>query len=115
MTTRRTLERLGLAAGSWQAGVCSPSQTGLGEIDELAQCDRPALFLLLEGRVTIVFANNAGELHEMPLQPGAPVLISAPHAAYCPDGPHEGVALIVERTDLTHPWQSHRPPRSPGS
>jgi hypothetical protein len=86
---------------SWRAGVLSPVETSLFEIDELVQHDCPVLFLLLEGHLTVVFANNAGELHELPLEPGAPVLISAPHAAYCPDGPHRGVALIVQRADLS--------------
>lgn len=78
-----------------------PSASSLHEIDELVQHDCPALFVLLEGHVTVVFANNAGELHEMPLEPGAPFLISAPHAAYCPDGPRRGVALIVQQADLS--------------
>lgn len=91
-------------ANAWHAGVYSPAESSLVEIDELEAKDCPALFLLLEGRITIVFANKAGELHEMALEPGTPVLISSPFAAYCPDGPHAGVALIVERADLTSHW-----------
>ena len=41
----------------------------------------------------------------MALEAGSPVLISAPHATYCPDGPHSGVALVVERADLPKQWQ----------
>ena len=26
-----------------------------------------------------------------------PVLVTAPHAGFCPDGPHSGRALVVER------------------
>jgi hypothetical protein len=93
---------LGGDPDAWRAVVCSPPESSLVEIDELHETVHPALFLLLEGRVTVVFANNAGELHEIPLEPGTPVLISTPHAAYCPDGPHLGVALIVERAPSHH-------------
>lgn len=101
-------------AGRWQlldddrtsrARICSPAESSLADIDELAHHDVPSLFLLLEGRITIVCANNAGELHEMALEAGSPVLISAAHATYCPDGPHRGVALVVERADLPSQWQ----------
>ncbi len=85
----------------WRASILSPGECSLLEIEELVHHDCPALFLLLEGHLTVVFASNAGELHELPLEPGSPVLISAPHAACCPDGPHRGVALIVQRADLS--------------
>lgn len=91
--------------GEWNAGVYSPSESSIVEIDELVDPQVPTLFLLLEGRVTIVFANNIGELHETALEPGQPLLVTAPHAAYCPDGPHEGVVLMVERAELRS-WQT---------
>jgi hypothetical protein len=91
--------------GEWAAGVYSPAESSIVEIDELVDRQVPTLFVLLEGRVTIVFANNIGELHEHVLEPGQPLLVTAPHAAFCPDGPHEGVVLMVERAEL-RTWQT---------
>lgn len=91
--------------GEWNAGVYSPAESSIVEIDDLVDRQVPTLFLLLEGRVTIVFANNLGELHETALVPGQPLLVTAPHAAYCPDGAHAGVVLRVERPEL-RTWQT---------
>ncbi len=80
----------------WRAGLYSPAQTSAVQIMELEQHDCPELFCLLEGRMTLVLARNR-RIEKLELQPKIPVLVSAPHAGFCPDGPHTGRALVIER------------------
>jgi hypothetical protein len=82
--------------GHWRAGIYSPSVTDRAQIQELERHDCPELFLLMRGRMVLVIAQPGGP-QELELQPGKPVLISAPHTGYCPDGPHTGAAFVVER------------------
>ncbi|MBM4371936.1 MAG: hypothetical protein FJ098_09795, partial [Deltaproteobacteria bacterium] len=63
---------------------------------ELERHDCPELFLLLEGSLTLVLACD-GELRDVALEPGRPILVEAPHGGYCPDGPYTGAALVIER------------------
>lgn len=83
--------------GHWRVGVYSPPEDRLGACRELEWHDCPELFLLMSGRVTLVLSDGAGGVREMPLEPGRPVLVTVPHSAYCPDGPHGGTCLVVER------------------
>ena len=80
----------------WRLGVYSPGETRPDELPELEQHDCPELFVLLRGNLTLLIADSDG-LRELPLQPEVPVLIESPHAGFCPDGPHTGAALVVER------------------
>ena len=82
--------------GHWRAGIFSPAQTAPAEIDELEQHSCVELFLLIDGRVTLLLGEGDG-VRELPLEPGKPVLVTAPHAGFCPDGPHTGRAFVVER------------------
>ena len=83
-------------ADHWRAGVYSPARTTAAEVSELERHDCPELFLLLWGRLTLVCFRD-GCVEELELEPFRPVLISAPHAGFCPDGPHTGRAFVVER------------------
>jgi hypothetical protein len=83
-------------AGHWRVGLYSPSEAAPEEIIELERHDCPELFLLISGQLTLVLSSK-GEIVELPLEPGRPVLVTAPHSGYCPAGPHTGVALVVER------------------
>jgi len=83
-------------ADHWRAGVYSPAQTGPADLDELEVHTCPELFLLIEGNITLLLALD-GEVEQLLLEPGKPILVTAPHAGFCPDGPHTGRAFIVER------------------
>ncbi len=80
----------------WRVGVYSPAETAPGDIEALERHDCPELFLLLSGRVHLLMAID-GELREVPLEPGKPILVTTPHCGFCPDGPHTGTAFVVER------------------
>lgn len=83
-------------AGHWRAGIYAPAEARIEDVTELERHDCPELFLLIQGRMTLVLADGTG-VRELPLEPGRPVLVESPHSAYCPDGPHTGVAFVVER------------------
>jgi len=82
--------------GHWRVGVYSPGEACAAEVVELERHDCPELFLLIEGRVTLLLARE-GAIVEQPLERHRPILVEAPHAGFCPDGPHTGLALVVER------------------
>jgi hypothetical protein len=82
--------------GHWRAGVYSPAGVSAADCPELERHSCPELFLLMEGRVTLLIHDGQG-LRELPLEHGKPVLVTSPHSGFCPDGPHTGRAFVVER------------------
>lgn len=80
----------------WRLGLYSPAATGPEQIEQLEQHDCPELFWLLDGRLCLLVAKDR-RLEQIELIVGQPVLVSAPHAGFCPDGPHTGRALVIER------------------
>jgi hypothetical protein len=80
----------------WRVGMYSPAETSRAQLPELERHDCPELFVLLRGSLTLLIADGPA-VRELPLQPGVPVLVTSPHAGFCPMGPHSGVALVVER------------------
>jgi len=91
-------------ADHWRVGIFSPAETAREQLEELEQHSCPELFLLLDGRLTLLLGDG-DSVRELPLSLGVPVLVTAPHAGFCPDGPHTGRAFVVERdvfrTDYT--------------
>jgi hypothetical protein len=82
--------------GHWRAGWYRPEATRADEISTLETHSCPELFLLLEGRASLVLGDAPGG-RTLDLQRGRPVLVTAPHAAFCPDGPRRALLLVVER------------------
>jgi len=104
-------------SGHWRVGIYSPPETRPADCRELEWHDCPELFLWLSGRVTLVLSDGAGGLREVPLEAGRPVLVTAPHSAYCPDGPHSGTCFVVERDSFdtlyqpVEDWKAPFPPQ----
>jgi len=88
-------------ADHWRAGIYSPAASSLAELAELERHTCPEAFVLLSGRVVLVLADGCGDVHEVELMPGKPVLVTAPHAGFCPEGPHRGAAFVVERDSFS--------------
>lgn len=80
----------------WRVGVYSPPETRAADCAELERHDCPEYFHLLSGRLTLLIKDGP-QAREVPLEPGRPVLVTAPHCGFCPGGPHTGLALVVER------------------
>ena len=91
--------------GHWRVGLYSPAETRAEDCAELERHDCPELFLLTQGSMTLLLAEGSG-LRELPLELGRAVQVSGPHSAFCPDGPHTGVALVVERDAFDTEYRS---------
>ena len=91
-------------AGHYRVGIYSPAESSVEQLQQLETHDCPELFLLIEGELTLVLEQQ-GALHELPLQTGRPVLVTAAHNGFCPRGPHSGGALVVERDRFTTRYQ----------
>ena len=89
----------------WRVGYYAPSATAPGQLPELEQHTCPELFVLLRGQLTLLLADG-GAVRQLPLQVGVPVLVTAPHSGFCPDGPHTGVALVVERDSFSTEYRT---------
>jgi len=92
-------------AGHWRLGFYSPALTCPRDCVELERHSCPELFLLLSGSVSLVLAES-GRLRTLALELGRPALITAPHSGFCPEGPHKGVALVVERDSFETEYRS---------
>jgi hypothetical protein len=84
-------------AEHWRAGIYSPIATEASGCVEFERHTCPELFVLLSGRITLVLLQEDGERRLIELTPERPVLVTAPHAGFCPEGPHTGRAFVVER------------------
>lgn len=84
----------------WRVGYYSPRESRPDQVKELEKHTCLELFLLLSGKMTLLIDDGKGE-REIPLQPGKPVMVKGWHSGYCPDGPHAGTALVVERDHFT--------------
>lgn len=87
--------------GHYRIGIYSPEKTSLEEIDELEWHSCPEFFILLSGKVILVLSDEKGGVREIDMELFKPVFVSSPHSAYCPNGPHTGVTLVVERDEFT--------------
>ncbi len=101
----------------WRVGLYAPPEASLAEVAELERHDCPELFLLVRGRLTLVLSapDDPRGVRELPLEPGRPVLVQAPHSGYCPDGPHTGTAFVVERDAFETEYRSIEEWRQPHS
>ncbi|ABL77425.1 cupin domain-containing protein [Thermofilum pendens] len=79
----------------WQVGIYIPENASLREVTVLEKHDRPELFVLLEGEITLVVSEDGSELREVKMEPGKLYVVDEWHNAYRPGG-RRGVALVVE-------------------
>lgn len=84
----------------WRVGFYSPPQKSADQVKFLERHTCHELFMLLSGKVTLIIDDGDGE-KELPLEPEQPVMVTGWHSGYCPDGPHTGTAIVVERDHFT--------------
>ena len=80
----------------WRVGYYSPVATSLEEVGKLEKHSCPELFLLLEGKVTLLLSDGKG-IRTLELEKFKPVLVDSWHNGFCPEGPLYAKVLIVER------------------
>ena len=82
----------------WRLGIYSPEYSKESDILELESHNCPEMFILLEGRVSLLLFNEETKGFEtLELLPGKPIMVDTWHDGFCPDGPFTGKALVVER------------------
>ena len=91
--------------GYWRAGTYSPPEVCAEDCLEIERHDCPELFVLLSGRLSLVLIED-GLLRRIELESGRPILVTAPHSGFCPDGPHTGVAMVIERDALSTEYRT---------
>jgi hypothetical protein len=79
---------------NWRIGIYRPKFRGTAEIRELEQHTCPESFLLLEGKLTMLYRQADGSLAEKDLKPMELTTFTEPHAGFSPD--LSGVAFVVE-------------------
>ena len=79
---------------NWRIGIYRPRFTSASEIRELEQHTGPESFLLLEGKLTMLYRKADGSLAEKELQPMELTTFEEPHQGFSADG--SGVAFVVE-------------------
>ena len=87
----------------WLSGLYSPEFTKAGEIKKFEKHSGPELFLLLEGRMTLVLLTPKGR-EEIPLKKGEAVIVDTYHNAYRPRGA-KGLALVIEKDNISTQWK----------
>lgn len=92
-------------AKHWRVGIFSPIIASRKEVVEFEQHDCPELFMLIEGALTLVVIENGVE-RQIRLKKNVPVLVTAPHAGFCPNGSHTGKAFVVERDEFDTMYRS---------
>jgi len=89
----------------WRVGMYSPPESSPDQLPELERHDCPEMFVLIRGNLTLLIADG-DHVRQQPLELGVPVLVTSPHAGFCPDGPHTGAALVVERDSFDTEYRS---------
>lgn len=89
----------------WRVGMYSPPESSPDQLPELERHDCPEMFVLVRGNLTLLIADG-DHVRQQPLELGVPVLVTSPHAGFCPDGPHTGAALVVERDSFDTEYRS---------
>lgn len=88
---------------NWCCGIYIPEFTDASEIQKFEKHSGPELFLLLEGKVTLVLLENKRR-KEVPLKKDKVVVVNTWHNAYRPKGA-KGVALVIERDNIATQWK----------
>ncbi len=93
----------------WRAGIYIPENTSPGEVVVLEKHNRPELFMLIEGEITLVLSEDGVKMKEVPMEPGKIYVVEEWHNAYRPGG-RPGKALVIEASDIETEYLSIEPP-----
>ena len=88
---------------NWLCGIYVPEFTDSSEIQKFEKHNGPELFLLLQGKVTLVLLKHK-KYKEIPLKKHEIVIVNTWHNAYRPKG-SKGVVLVIERDNISTQWK----------
>lgn len=104
LLTSKDKERWQVLCGDedhWRLGIYSPESSKESDILEFESHDCPEMFILIEGRVSLLlFHESIKKFETLELEQGKPVMIDTWHDGFCPDGPFTGKALVIERDEF---------------
>lgn len=81
--------------GSWRCGIYVPEHKSKEEIKVLEKHNIPELFLLIEGKISLLIKENE-KLKVLPLKKNEIVIVDTYHNGFSPAG-KKGIALVIER------------------
>jgi len=85
--------------GKWRCGIYVPEYTSKNQVECLEKHNAPELFLLVKGKIVLLLSHDSKEVVEVPMKEEVVYIVDEWHNAYRPNG-EEGVALVIERTDI---------------
>ena len=89
----------------WQCGIYVPENTSLDDITFLEKHNAPELFVLVRGNIVLVLMDDEGNIKEVNMEEDKIYIVNTWHNAYRPNN-CEGVALVIERPDITTEYKS---------
>jgi len=92
----------------WRAGIYVPENASLEEVVVLEKHDRPELFILLDGEITLVLSEDGVEVKEVRMEQGKVYVVEEWHNAYRP-GNRPGRALVIEAANIQTEYLSIEP------
>ena len=96
---RRRWEVVFEESDRWRCGIYVPEYSSKNEVKYLERHNAPELFLLVKGMMVLLLSKDGKSIVEKPMEEGKIYIVEEWHNAYRPSG-CEGVALVVERTDI---------------
>lgn len=84
---------------NWLCGIYIPEFTDACEIQKFEKHNGPELFLLLQGKVTLVLLEG-NKRRKVPLKKDEVVIVNTWHNAYRPKG-GKGVVLVIEKDNIS--------------
>lgn len=81
---------------NWRVGVYSPEYTAADKVDKLEKHTCTELFMLLEGKMSLLLRNDKGRERVVELEPGFVYMVDEYHNGFRPNGA-KGTAMVVER------------------
>ena len=88
---------------NWLSGIYTPEFTAISQIQKFEKHNGPELFLLLEGKVTLILLEG-NKRRKVPLKKGEVVIVNTWHNAYRPKG-GKGVVLVIEKDNISTQWK----------
>jgi len=92
----------------WRAGIYVPENASPKEVVVLEKHDRPELFILLDGEITLVLSEDGVEVKEVRMEQGKVYVVEEWHNAYRP-GNRPGRALVIEAANIQTEYLSIEP------
>jgi len=90
--------------GNWLCGLYKPEFRRKNEVVILERHNAPELFLLIDGKITLLVKRDRGRLRELKMKKGEVIVLTDWHNAYSPDA--RGEAIVIEKNGVKTTFKS---------